>query len=132
MDELIAKLEAVDSRNWNELFRLDWEIHQAIGNDFVLIDGRYPVWRNGGGQSPANADSVPGYTRVIDAAMMLIPSPSWDHIEIVFAPPGGWHVEIGNWHVAEGKIEPLCRSDHETAALAFCIAALKARMTAQQ
>lgn len=125
MQDLIAKLEEAEcgSREW------DAEVAQALGNEVVL-----------GPFNPANymrtpdgaTTDLPMYTQSLDTAMTLVPE-GW-HTSL-HGDPGDWLAELRDLD----DQHPYCRRAYSwrredwrthgspTAALAVCIAALRAR-----
>jgi hypothetical protein len=132
MDELIARLENATEGSSD----LSWAIAEALGwskmwsgMTIYLPPGETEADYDAGNAEGA-CGAFPAYTTSIDAALTLVPSPSWDHIQLHFGPPGAWSAEVGYWHIGDKKIDPLCEGHHQTPALALCIAALRARQGA--
>lgn len=136
IEKLIARLDAANKGSRD----LDYRIAQAIGNKWMegVSEGESPPFAP---RSIADR-TIPGYTTKVDGALTLVPENArvrelgqwWD-----VSRPGGWFCSVARWEY-DNKLLLVERyytygfADDDrmpktapTAALAVCIAALKAR-----
>lgn len=118
-EELIARLEKLSG--WDQ--RMDADIAEACG------------WRQTSHSTGASAGAAtwqapdgsyhyapPIFTASVDAALTLLPDPNWDHA-IEFKCGIGWYAYIKAPDLSLWET----KRDMKSAAIALCIAALKAR-----
>jgi hypothetical protein len=110
-EELIARLEAATGPDR----ALDEEISRGVNPDEWLVRDRHaPAGEEGWGWD------IPRYTASIDAAMALIPDGMFVAVKRY---SDGWYARVA----AENTSPVSFRGEQKPAAIALCIAAIKAR-----
>jgi hypothetical protein len=124
MDELIAKLEKATGPDRELDVAIVYALHPDIGNYDGLCVGDEPIFWH----EPYRKQPCPRFTASIDAALSLVP----EGMQVGLVGP--WittatKAEVWYAQVADGIEDFQGEFDHKapTAALALCIAALRAR-----
>lgn len=121
LSALLAKLEAATGPSRE----LDEAITRAIGFKLAGYSANVPIWWN---PDDKYVGVAPHYTSSLDAAMTLVPEGSWWwlHHQVAYPTDDGYQAEV--WPL----IPPYLKSRAPTAALALCIASVRARLAGQK
>jgi hypothetical protein len=114
LDTLISRLETVEEGSRE----LDAEIYTALGATPPETEGRY--WTGPCGTTRHYGSLIPAYTTSLDSAMSLVPEGA--HTEFAYEDR---HRRSWKWSLRRNGYSFEARGN--TAALALCIASLRAR-----